>query len=398
MAKAALKPTSLEKTVRAAKEFVVRRKPYFVKVVPGVALGYRRNQGPGVWVVRGADGKGSTWIQTFATADDVAPANGEAIMTYKQALKRAQTVAQSKGVVSTADHKRPITVEGAIDAYQSDLIARGQSEQNATSTRFHLKGSPIFRTSVMLLEKAQLAAVRNGMVASGMKPASADRVGKSLKAALNLAASHDPRITNAKAWSQGWSLLPNSSTANNVILTDEVVGAIVRKAYSVDQQLGLQLDILAETGTRESQMLRLRVGDLQDGRPDPRLMMPSSFKGKNRKPVHKAVPITPRLAGKLRAAVAGRPATAPIVREILRLSDRFREIANMVGGVDPAATPYALRHSSIVRGLTRNVAIRVLASTHDTSVWAIETHYSAFITDHTDAMSRAALPDFGEVA
>jgi hypothetical protein len=390
------KATSLEKTVRTTKEFVVRRKPYFVKVVPGVALGYRKNQGPGVWVVRAADGKGGTWIQTFATADDVAPANGETIMTYKQALKRAQTIAQSKGMVSTsADHKRPITVEGAIDAYQADLIARGQAKQNATCTRHHLKDSPIYKTPVALLEKAQLAAVRNGMVASGMKPASADRVGKSFKAALNLAASHDPRITNAKAWSQGWALLPNSSTANNIILTDEVVDAIVHKAYSVDRQLGLQLDILAETGTRESQMIRLKVTDLQDARPDPRLMMPSSNKGKNRKPVYKPVPITPRLAKILRAAVAGRVPGAPIVREIKRLSDRFREIANLVGGVDPAATPYSLRHSSIVRGLTRNVAIRVVASTHDTSVWAIETHYSAFISDHTDAMSRAALPDFG---
>jgi hypothetical protein len=395
MAKAALKPTSLEKTVRAAKEFVVRRKPYFVKVVPGVALGYRRNQGPGVWVVRGADGKGSTWIQTFATADDVAPANGEAIMTYKQALKRAQTVAQSKGVVSTADHKRPITVEGAIDAYQSDLIARGQSEQNATSTRFHLKGSPIFRTSVMLLEKSQLVAIRNGMVASGMKPASADRVGKSLKAALNLAASHDPRITNAKAWSQGWSLLPNSSNPRNIILTDEVIGAIVGTAYGVDHQLGLQFEILAETGARESQMIKLKVGDLQDGRPDPRLMMPNSMKGKKRKPGHKPVSITPKLAAKLRVAVSGRAASAPIVKEFTRLSDRFREIAGIVGDVDPEATPYSFRHSSITRMLTRNVPIRIVASSHDTSAIEIERTYSFSISDHTDALTRAALPDFG---
>ena len=43
-------------------------------------------------------------------------------------------------------------------------------------------------------------------------------------------------------------------------------------------------------------MLRLRVSDLQDDRTDPRLMMPSSRKGRNRKPGYKPVPISMRLA------------------------------------------------------------------------------------------------------
>ena len=43
---------------------------------------------------------------------------------------------------------------------------------------------------------------------------------------------------------------------------------------------------------------------------------------------------------------------------------------------------YALRHSSIVRMLLRNVPIRLVASLHNTSVAMIEKHYSKYITEH----------------
>ena len=48
--------------------------------------------------------------------------------------------------------------------------------------------------------------------------------------------------------------------------------------------------------------------------------------------------------------------------------------------------------------LVKNIPIRIVASLHDTSVEQIERHYSAFITDVSDAMTRATLPDFGVAA
>ena len=48
-----------------------RRKPYhFVPVAPGLAVGYRRNVGAGVFVLRGSDGKGGSWSKTIGHADD----------------------------------------------------------------------------------------------------------------------------------------------------------------------------------------------------------------------------------------------------------------------------------------------------------------------------------------
>jgi hypothetical protein len=61
-------------------------------------------------------------------------------------------------------------------------------------------------------------------------------------------------------------------------------------------------------------------------------------------------------------------------------------------GLDPAVvTVYALRHSSIVRMLLKNIPIRLVASLHNTSVAMIEKNYSKFITEYSDDISRKAL-------
>jgi hypothetical protein len=379
-----------------------QHRPYFHEIRTGLALGYRRNQGAGMWLVRVAKGDGTNWQKKFALADDIEPSNGVTIMSYDEALKRAPVFA---GVDNGVAIDKPITVAQAIDAYEADLVARNQSPRskyNASMARKHLKGTPIYQASISTLKQQALADIRNGLVASGLQPSSADRVGKTVKAALNLAASHDPRITNSKAWSEGWKLLPNSSVARNIILGDPrdsaVVVAIVHAAYAADQKLGVYFDVLAETGTRESQMLRLRVRDLQADRADPRVMMPKDRKGKNPKPGWTPVPISPRLAAILRKACAGRSANEAILDKIDHPEERFREIAQTVSGVDPAATPYAFRHTSIVRQIFNNVPIRIVASLHGTSVAAIERHYSAHITSVTGDMTRATLPDFGIAA
>lgn len=57
----------------------------------------------------------------------------------------------------------------------------------------------------------------------------------------------------------------------------------------------------------------------------------------------------------------------------------------------PAIDPYALRHSSIVRGIRANLPIRLVAALHDTSVEMIERHYSYWITDGLEDLARNAL-------
>jgi hypothetical protein len=73
----------------------------------------------------------------------------------------------------------------------------------------------------------------------------------------------------------------------------------------------------------------------------------------------------------------------------------FKAIVARAGLDSKTVTPYALRHSSITRGLLANVPVRVVAAQHDTSVAMIEATYSESISDYADALSRAAMLDLG---
>jgi integrase len=125
-----------------------------------------------------------------------------------------------------------------------------------------------------------------------------------------LAAAHDPRITNGAAWRTALAALPDAHHARNVILTDEQVRALIAAAYAEDSAIGLLVETAAVTGARVSQLARLEVADLQADRPDPRLMMPSSRKGKGVKRIErKPVPITAILAARLQQAAGDRART-----------------------------------------------------------------------------------------
>jgi integrase len=247
---------------------------------------------------------------------------------------------------------------------------------------------------VALLTEKESRTWRNGMVKRGLKPASADRVARVLKAALNLAASDDPRIVNQNTWKNGLKRLPDGETARNVILNDHTVSAVVHACYDDEHELGVFVEALACTGSRESQVSRLDVFDLQDDRDDQRLMMPSSLKGRNRKIERKPLPISSHLATVLRQSAAGRPLHSRLLDKIRNLSGRFRAATKQLD-LDPDATPYALRHSSIVRMLLNGVPVRVTAAHHDTSVEMIEKHYSRYITEVSDTLTRRTLLDFG---
>ena len=60
-------------------------------------------------------------------------------------------------------------------------------------------------------------------------------------------------------------------------------------------------------------------------------------------------------------------------------------------GLPKETIPYALRHSSIVRGLRAGLPVRLVAALHDTSTPMIERHYSAYIVDAMDELAAKAI-------
>ncbi|AMN40186.1 tyrosine-type recombinase/integrase [Rhodoplanes sp. Z2-YC6860] len=366
-------------------KLALRKKPYTALIAPGIFLAYRRNAGPGTWSV-----KAHGWLKRFALADDHEEANGESVMSYWQALEQAKRLARAGEINSDT----PITVGQAVNDYELDLEMRGASRHNASNVRIHL--GLLATKTVALLTERELRDWRTALIAKNLKPASADRVARSLKAALSLASRNDhQRITNDRVWRNGLKRLPDTEVARNVVLPDQTVIALVHGAHEDNRALGLLIEVLAETGARESQVLRLRVEDLLDKNPaEPRLLMPRSRKGRIRKVEHRPLPISTRLASLLRENAKGRDQHDRLIDPIYKVSDKFRVVTKRLG-LSAEITPYALRHSSIARQLLKGKATALVASNHDTSIKMIEQHYGRYITgDPSDALTRETLLDF----
>jgi integrase len=395
---------SLLESRSARLKLAVRRKPYTGSSLGrGMALLYRRNKTNGSWVVKVSDGHGAYWTKAFAEADDFDASNGKTILDFYQAQDLAKKLARREpGEVS--DESRPATVGEALDAYDADLTARGGSVYNARHPRSHLT-SLLLSKPVQLLDAKELNAWRNSLLARGLEPASVVRYCKGLRAALNLAASHDERIRNKATWQTGLETLPDATVVRNVILDDKTVGRFINASYEHGSALGLLVHVLGETGARPSQAARLLVEDLHGGA-KPQLSMPKSAKGGSKNRVARQhervkVPISEGLSARLKKAAKGHKPDAPLLLQgdgqpwSKSPSNDYREdIAEVVRAIgrDPEeVTLYALRHSSIVRALKRNVPVRIVAATHDTSIVQIERTYSKYITDHSDDISRKAL-------
>jgi integrase len=373
----------------------VSKVPVFVKIGPKIGLGYRSNQTAGTWVVRLSDGKGRNTRKAIGSADDYEEADGDKVLNFWQAQDCARKLAHGDGPATTAPRRTPITVRQALDRYEADLKTRGGDTHNVNRVRLHLQ-SALAGKSVALLTVDDLRDWRDGL---RRRPASINRICTVLKAALNLAASKDTRLSS-RVWEVGLATIPDAEEARNVILHDAQVLALIEEARAYGKEFGLLVEVAAITGARISEIRRLEVQDLQRGKM-PRLMMPASRKGKGvKKVMRRPVPISVGLAAGLVADVEDQGPTAPLLikpsGEPWKKSDHSRPFARVARrtGLDPhEVTLYALRHSSIVRQLLAGVPIRVVAVNHDTSVVMIERTYSRYIGDHSDALARAALLD-----
>ena len=371
--------SSLE-TRTARLKLAVRRKPYSgPSLARGVALLYRRNKTNGTWVLKASDGHGKYWTKAIAEADDHDESNGKTILNFFEAQDQAKKLARGDDGGSTGT--APITVEGALTDYRTDLITGAANPYNADWPLLHLTGV-LKSKPVALLTSIELKKWRDGLLGT-MAPSTINRLCGCLRAALNLAARHDKRIQNREAWEVGLVNLPDAQQARNVILSDDKVREFVAAACGVDEKFGLFTDTLAITGARPSQAARLGVEDLHDHPVRPKLMMSKAAKGGSRnrsakKTERYSVPITVQLAAKLKAAAKGRADDAPLRLQSDGRSwgdnpgqSYHRDVDKVVTGIglDPdEVTMYALRHSSIVRMLLQNVPIRLVASLHNTSV------------------------------
>jgi hypothetical protein len=367
----------------------------------GVHLLYRRNKTAGPFMVRVCRGD-EDWTEPLGTADDYDEADGKNILTYWQ----AQDLARERARIGrpTSD----LSIKARVEHYRTDLETRGRDPRNASRVLFHLEGTKLANKLLTASSLSDdLSEFRDHLVAKGLNPATIDRTNRAFKAALNLTAENDERITR-RPWKAALKAIGSEEAgARNVILDDADRRTLRGAAYRYSDEFGLLIDVLDETGARPSQVARLIAEDAQadfidrrTGKRQPRLMMPVSRKGSGKKKARATpVPITPELADRLkdRSGVLLKRADGASWGAVNLAHYFARAMEGVTFNNSSKVTMCALRHTSIVRQLLANVPVRVVAALHDTSVVMIERNYSKYIADHADELARATLPAPAEI-
>src|SRR5262249_26712140 len=230
----------------------IAKKPVFVKLRPGLGLGYRRNQTNGTWVARHADGKGANATEAIGHADDYDDANGTTVLSYDQ----ADQLARDKHRLRTGQpNTKPSTVAEALDKYEANLKTRGRDTWNVRRLRLHL-GDALGKKRVSALTSDELERWRDNL-ATKLSAASANRICNALRAALNRFADHAVSVTTRGAWQVGLKGIEGAHVANNVILNPPIIHEIIARSFDLSQQFGLFVETAAVTGARPSELARV---------------------------------------------------------------------------------------------------------------------------------------------
>ncbi|MER8405314.1 integrase [Mesorhizobium sp. M1307] len=405
-----------------------RKNPYWQGVSGGrggVSLGYRKSaRGAGVWIAK-IVADGHRVEERLGTADDDgSPAAGA--LTYRSAVtaaldwsKRQYEASQAAAAGSTVP-----TVRTAVAGYvveRKKRSAREGGNAEGRLTRHVLADEEFAGLPLAKLRASDIDGWRGRLPISGLvvidedgpepiAPATVNRLMNDLRAALNGAAERHRRELPAYLMAEikvGTRAMSVTGDARKQLLSDQQIRSTIAAAFEVDDDFGRLVLVAAVTGARHSQFSRLRVGDVQSEQL--RLMMPGSAKGRSAKARPSvAIPATVETLEKLRPALTDRGANEPLLERWAYRSvgpvkwekDHRRawgpayEVDNWwTATIERAGVPadtimYAFRHSSIVRGLKAGLPVRLVAALHDTSSEMIERHYSAFIVDATEELSR----------
>ncbi|ACK52028.1 integrase family protein [Methylocella silvestris BL2] len=385
----------------------------------GVSLGYRKPaRGAGSWVAKIVVA-GVRIEERIAPADDAgAPAGG---LPYPQAVSAALSWGRQKfaGIEAREDGDfgaEVPTVQSAITAYIAEREAKSASGNDAKSrlTKHVLSDERFAKLTLARLTAASLRRWREGLPKT-LRPSTVNRLLNDLRAALNAMAERHRRELPAHVAGDiksGTKALPSATEARRQVLSDADVRGVVSAAFAVEESgdFGRLVLLVASTGARFSQIAALTVADVQVGKL--RIMIPVSKKGRGAKQAARiAVPIGEDVAERLKPALNGRRGheplllrwhvkqTGPFVWErtsrqpwkTASETDRLWGAAIKSAGLPAGTVMYALRHTSIVHGLSCGLPVRLVAALHDTSTAMIEKHYAAYIVDATEELARRAV-------
>jgi integrase len=360
-------------------------KPLYVKIGPGLSLGYRRNQTAGTWVLRIADGKGGMTTQAFAHADDNDKSNGQTILTYFEAQDKARKLANEPNVV------KPLTVQEATDNYL--IVLKSKNAHTAYDTRLRLEKHfmPQFKDKLVTdLTKTMLEQWLSSLVDKDNERASKDTANRILtmvKAALNHAMldnTHNIKDDGAWRFLKPFKAVGQPRTIRYT--NDEIVKIITA---APDQATATLIKASFLTGIRYGEAISAQVSSVN----------------LNTK--------TWRVAGKTGSrTIILQQAAVAFFRELTdnksaddylfttgngspwKASDQTRpfKAALAKAGLPVDGSVYALRHSYISSAIENGMPLTVLAKNCGTSVRMIEKTYSHILDEKERAFVENGAP------
>ncbi len=407
-----------------------RKNPYWTKIAGGrggVSLGYRRIEAAsaGSWVAKIAV-EGKRVEERIGKADD-----GETTvdaLSYRQAVAAALEWSRWKqAALLEAAKATPVgklAVADVVQAYADMRVIRSPLAGPITRGRLtrYVLGDRTFASVALSKLRATTIEEWRARLPKRLAPSTENRILNDLRAALNAACEkHRRQLPHflREEIRVGTKARPAASNARKQILSDDEVRRIVEAAFAVDPDgdFGRLVMLAAANGARFSQLSAMRVEHVQTA--FGRAMVPAARKGRATKPRPPiAIPLAPDVFDCIAPAIEGRADDDTLFeRWAYRKTGPFQwtkdrrrpwraayevekswSAAIARAGVADSTVMYALRHSSIVRGLRVGLPIRLVAASHDTSVEMIEAHYSAYIVDATQDLARRAAISFAVAA
>ncbi|RWN95176.1 MAG: site-specific integrase [Mesorhizobium sp.] len=413
MAKRVRDATLDSKEARA--KLKARGKPYYKSIGPGLHVGYRKGKEAGRWVVRMYVGDQDYRVETIASADDRADADGKGVLSFWQAQDKARELHKrlsgDSGEVAGA-----YTVKEAIADYllwmdgnrKSSKDARYRAEalilpelggtdvSKLTATQIRKWHSKVAATAPRLRSKkdAEQKFQELGTDAESIRQrrATANRVLTILKAALNYA-WREGKAASDKEW-------------RRVEPFEDVESARVRYLTIADAQRlvnassGSFRDLVQaalQTGARYSELARVRVEDFNADVGTLTIRESKSGKARHVVLTDEGSELFGQLAaGKRRDQLL---LTAP-AGGTWEKSHQFRPMneACKNAKIIPAIGFHGLRHTwaslSVMNGMPLMVVAKNLGHT-DTRM--VEKHYGHLSPSYVADAVRAGAPRFGTV-
>ncbi len=394
-------------------------KPYYRALDPGLHIGYRKGKDGGRWVMRRYLGDGTYQVETIATADDKADADGVAVLDFRQAQARIRElhVERTRVAQGLPASEGPYTIGRCVDEYLDWL---DRNRKSAKDARYRaealilpelgdvpcadLTAGALRKWRDMIADQAPRLRTKKGDdqkfreledddEARRRRRATTNRTLTILKAALN-AAWRDGKIASDDAWRRV-EPFEEADAARIRYLTIEECRRLINAAQGDFRDL---VRAALATGCRFGELAALLVRDFNSDAGT--LHIRTSKSGKARHVVlnEEGVDLFTRLT-------AGRPGVELLLRKAdgdrWGKSSQARPMgeACVRAKIEPPANFHCLRHSYASHAVMAGAPLMVVARNlghADTRM--VEKHYGHLSASYVADAIRAAAPRFGAIA